>query len=365
MACAAVVGLEDKQPYPAGAAADGATTNETAAPSDAQPDTPSDAPFAVGAPETFATGQSKPWGIAVDDAYVYWTNEGDETVMRAPKTGGAPAVIARDQVEPHRIVVDSVNVIWHNANLANVQAGDGGAMVYEITSLAKSAIDQGGAPKKVEDIQAGRKAHTIAIARAADDQVWSTWPDRLRRDKREDSTGGRDVVKPLSPLDPTALAVDDVNAYFFLQQSEQIWSVPKSADGTTDAGRAIATLDNLPEVVDMATDGAALFIVTMGGAVLRLPTPAGGAATTLASGQVFPHSVVVDDAYVYVTHSAGVETEANGAVVMLAKAGGAPIPVANGQSRPRGIAVDVTADGSHTVYWATYGDGKIWRARVR
>jgi hypothetical protein len=366
-ACAAVVGLEDKQPYDAdaGASAEAGPSVDAAAPVDAQ--TQPDGAFVIGPPEMFVDGQGKPWGIAVDDAYVYWTNEGDETVMRKPKGGGPAAVIARSQAEPHRVLVDSTNVIWHNANFANVNTGDGGSAVYEISSLAKSILDQdgGGPPRKIQDVQTNQKARTIAIARAPDDQIWSTWADRLRRNNREDSNNGKDIVRPLDPREPTALAVDDTNAYFFLQQPEQVWRIPKSADGTIDAGVPIATLENMPEVADMAADGTALYIVTIGGAVLRLPTPAGGATTLLGSGHPFPRSVVVDDAYVYLTRSSAAETNNDGAVVMLSKAGGDPIALAKGQNRPRGIAVDVAPDGSHTVYWATYGDGKIWRVRVR
>jgi hypothetical protein len=68
---------------------------------------------------------------------------------------------------------------------------------------------------------------------------------------------------------------------------------------------------------------------------------------------------------VYFTHSSAVESDTDGAVIMVAKAGGDSLRIAKAQNRPRGIAVDVAPDGSHTVYWATYGDGKIQRVRVR
>ena len=365
VACAAVVGLEDKSPYPADAGMDAAPASTNDA-SMAASDAPSDAPpTTIGTPEVFATGQAKPWGVAIDDAYVYWTNEGDDSVMRAPKSGGAPKVIADNQAEPHRVLVDGTNVIWHNANFGNVTNGDGGVPIFEIVRLAKDSIGQGGSSERIEDLQNGKHARGIAMAKTPDNQVWSTWPDRLRRNDRDDANNGQNVVKPLDPRDPTAVAVDDVNAYFFLQQPEQVWRVPKTANDTMDAGVPIATLEALAEVAEMATDGAALYIVTTGGAVLAVRTPGGGAAATLATGQAFPHGVAVDDAYVYITHSSGAETNSDGAVVMVPKAGGKPIDLAKGQNRPRGVAVDVGADGMHTVYWAGYGDGKIWRVRAR
>ena len=50
---------------------------------------------------------------------------------------------------------------------------------------------------------------------------------------------------------------------------------------------------------------------------------------------------------------------------MIAKAGDETKVVAQGLDKPRGIAVDIGADGSRTVYWATYGDGTIRRVRVK
>lgn len=66
---------------------------------------------------TIATGQSYPNGVTVDDAYVYWTNRGDGTVMRLAKDaapGTEPTLIAASQTAPGPIVVDATNIYWAN-----------------------------------------------------------------------------------------------------------------------------------------------------------------------------------------------------------------------------------------------------------
>ena len=48
-------------------------------------------PIAGGATVTLASGQKMPAGVAVDDAYVYWTNATtDGTVLKVRKDQSAP-----------------------------------------------------------------------------------------------------------------------------------------------------------------------------------------------------------------------------------------------------------------------------------
>src|ERR1700690_1557349 len=49
---------------------------------------------------------SYPFGIAVDDQYVYYTSSVDGTLSRLPKNGGDPVVIATGMNGPYRLALD-------------------------------------------------------------------------------------------------------------------------------------------------------------------------------------------------------------------------------------------------------------------
>jgi hypothetical protein len=66
------------------------------------------------AAKSIAAGQSSPYGITTDASAVYWTNEGDGTVMRNGLDGGIPHVLARNQTSPGNIVVGTTHVFWVN-----------------------------------------------------------------------------------------------------------------------------------------------------------------------------------------------------------------------------------------------------------
>jgi hypothetical protein len=75
------------------------------------------------------------------------------------------------------------------------------------------------------------------------------------------------------------------------------------------------------------------------------------AITEVATGQLSPNGVAIDDKNVYWTTS-GAPNASNGTVVMAPLAGGAPITLATGRRSPVALAVDAT-----TVYWVDAGFG--------
>ena len=60
-----------------------------------------------------------PINIAVDAAFVYWTNSARGvanagTVMKVPIGGGTPITLACAQTQPWGIAVDATSVYWTN-----------------------------------------------------------------------------------------------------------------------------------------------------------------------------------------------------------------------------------------------------------
>ncbi len=78
-------------------------------------------PLSGGAVETVADGQAEPARLAVFDGNVYWTNAGDGTIGVAPVNGAeAPTMIASDQMRPGRISVDETGVYWTDEDAGTV-----------------------------------------------------------------------------------------------------------------------------------------------------------------------------------------------------------------------------------------------------
>ncbi len=93
---------------------------------------------------TFATAQSRPGGVAIDNQFVYWTSRTSGTILRLPFTspGTAPSVIALGQVAPIAIAVDAQNVYWANGSGTIMQApAAGGGTPVPLVSAQTGLFD--------------------------------------------------------------------------------------------------------------------------------------------------------------------------------------------------------------------------------
>jgi hypothetical protein len=67
-------------------------------------------------PTIVATGLAAPRGLAIDDAWLYFTDTNADNVMKVAKAGGAPVAIVPHQFapseQPYGIAVTSTHIFW-------------------------------------------------------------------------------------------------------------------------------------------------------------------------------------------------------------------------------------------------------------
>jgi Abnormal spindle-like microcephaly-assoc'd, ASPM-SPD-2-Hydin len=67
-------------------------------------------------PQTIASGQNAPWGVAVSSSHLYWADSGAGTIMEANLDGSNPQAIDASQFFPTGVAVDSSHLYWSDGN---------------------------------------------------------------------------------------------------------------------------------------------------------------------------------------------------------------------------------------------------------
>ncbi|MGD0530208.1 MAG: hypothetical protein ABSE49_34050 [Polyangiaceae bacterium] len=189
---------------------------------------------------TLATGQTQVWGVAADDEYVYWANQGANVgVYKAPVAGG-PATALSTAAQANAIIVSGGRVFY--ASTAAGADGSEGLMSIPVN---------GGTP-------------TVLVP----------------------GPSGASVA---------AMAADCTNVYYATNNGI-VGQVPVGGGTPTVLVSGMGFLG-----LQIAVDAARVYFVDNPSGTINAVPIGGGPVVTLATGQAGPGGIAVDASYVYWT----------------------------------------------------------------
>ncbi len=258
------------------------------------------APKPGGPRQVLVTGESQPQFIAVDAANVYWTVIGDGTaarpsgVRKAPKAGGQPIDLLTDpSLQAWEIAVDDAFVYWSDEGAGNA--------LHRVFRIPK----QGGAATALVMLAGDAQNDKDKITSIAVDATSLYFCDHVasaiyrKADKNDPQSALVKLAGAMTP-DGIALSADDV----FWTSFSDAGSDPSGLYKAPKAGGAPVTLATSLQATNAVSvfGGEVFWGAFYDGTVNRTPT-SGGATTRIASGQN-PVRIGVDARWVFWTNQA-------------------------------------------------------------
>ena len=324
----------------------GCGSSPTGAPADAGAVTASDASAPDLRTYAVASGQDFPHGVAVDAAWVYWSNVVEGTIRKADKHGaGTPILVVGSQNEPKRLVTDAGYLYWTNAGTPSTSFFDG--------ELARISLDAaGGAARQV---LATNQRRIADVALDQDHVYWVVTGTQTSGHYFGDGSiwrANKDGSAPemLAQMQnfPSRIAVDRTHVY---------WT---NDYGGTIMRCAIAGCSLSPETLYQMQDepsGIALDATSVywanyhGGSVMKGALDGKTPAIALAESRGFIDALTTDGQTLFWTEAITHD------VMGISNAGGSLSPRATDQKLPLDIKVD-----EHAVYWTDETRGTVMRA---
>jgi hypothetical protein len=282
---------------------------------------------------TLASGQTCPWGMAIDDTNVYWTNCGDPTggfVLKVPKVGGEVVTLASgDRLSG--IAVANGSVYW----VAGTSDASSGAIMQ---------IPVGGDTPMTLTSRPGPPAHIAA------DSSYVYWGEQM---------GGAIMKVAVTGSAPATVASANLPWWIALGETDVFWMGQGVMMAPKAGGAATALTSSFPTLppAGLAVDSTNVYFTSgppfgMSG-VSTVPVQ-GGSVTLVTSGvpSSIPGPIAVDSTRAY-------WADGSNAVFAVPLSGGAPTTLAIDQNNVVAIAVDPSA-----VYWLVNGNASTGQGAV-
>jgi hypothetical protein len=282
-------------------------------------------------PVVLASGLDMPDGIAIDEAFVYWVENGSGSVKRVSICGGAVTTLATGQSAPTAIAVDATSVYWINYP----ETEQGG-------SIMRVAKGGGAAPEVLASALGG--VDCIAVGSSA--VYGATGIGAVTRISLE---GGAPTVVVPGDILVSGLAVDTTRAYWISEKGGVLGGILFSAPLTSGTGTPTMLASGLNNARSLVLGATVLYWIEFDTAyvpnVVRMPA-GGGTPELVASNAV---AFAIDGADVFWIRSSSLPPVMDD-ILEGSLDGGAPTVLAAGQSSPNAIAVN-----SSGVYWSESG----------
>jgi hypothetical protein len=285
---------------------------------------------------TLASGQTCPWGMAIDATSVYWTNCGDPaggSVRKVSKTGGDVVTLAAgDRLSG--IAVDGTSVYWV---AGTSDAATGAIMMVPIG---------GGTPTTLVS-RPGSPAH-LAV-----DSSYVYWTEQMQSAVLKVSlTGGAPTTVASAP-EAWQIVLGETDVYW---NGLGVMKAPKLGGPAIDLTPGLHMLPT----AGLAVDARNVYFTSgppgggMSG-VSAVPSQGGSTSIVYANTSgIFssPGPIAIDATRAY-------WADGSNAVFCVRLSGGPAITLATGQQEVAAIAVDETA-----VYWLVNGNASAGRGAV-
>lgn len=291
-------------------------------------------------PVEIAGGEANPRFIALDDLYVYWSNQAAGSDIRGIRrlsraTGEVVTLAATQDRQPWEIAVSSGQVFWVD-DLEGVDCADNA----DQDRLMK--VDREDPASAVPVWLGCGSPHGVATD--SDAVYWTRNGDsKVMRRLLADGTQGAIANSQGGPI---GVGVDGVAVYWASYNSNLIKRYLKGAD--VDDVITFAASD---KPTRLTLDDEAVYWIGETKISRLAKDSAGSSPEILANGFMLLRGVAVDERYLYFTDNKADQ------VLRMRKDGSAPPAViAEGQDGAGGITVDAEA-----IYWVNGDSGQVMR----